>query len=165
MVFLAAIPPFVINAALFVSIAMLLISFIWFLVVAAQRSIWWLLGSLLLPLVGIILVVVEPRARSPFFVNLLACAGIFGSIYLGEDTPLGLESTEIGQLAQSVRRWWEPTLEERKANIRDWKKELEAKKSALPRGDAAAKAGFDAEYQEYSAELESVKAAIKRESE
>lgn len=45
---------------------------IWFLVVAFRQSIWWGLGSLFIPLVSIIFLILHwGEAAKPFFVSLL----------------------------------------------------------------------------------------------
>jgi hypothetical protein len=45
---------------------------IWFLVVAFRQSIWWGLGSLFIPFVSIIFLILHwSNAAKPFFVSLL----------------------------------------------------------------------------------------------
>jgi hypothetical protein len=50
-----------------------LVSGIWLLVVAFQTSVWWGLGSLLIPFVSLIFVIMNWQvAKKPFLINLAA---------------------------------------------------------------------------------------------
>lgn len=49
-----------------------LIGGIWFLVVAFRQSIWWGLGSIFIPFVSLIFLIIHwGDAKKPFFVSLL----------------------------------------------------------------------------------------------
>jgi hypothetical protein len=68
-----------------------LIGGIWFLVVAFRQSIWWGLGSLFIPFVSIIFLIIHwSDAKKPFFVSLLgAVIAVIVAILLPGAMPTG----------------------------------------------------------------------------
>lgn len=152
-----------------------IVSGLWSLVVAAQRSIWWLLAVLFIPVAGFVILFVEPRSRKPFVVGLCAMIAVFAGAF-GMDTTLQDSDTKFAQGIKAALRdarhqqaesagleelpFDEQPLEVRKQRITSWQKELEARKAALPPKDTAAQAAFDQELKRYLTALEKVKADV-----
>ncbi|HZJ14325.1 MAG TPA: hypothetical protein VFD27_04710 [Chthoniobacteraceae bacterium] len=149
---------------------LLLIAGIWTIVVAAQRSILWLLAVILIPFASLVLVLVESKARRPFVVSLIGVGFTLWGVSKVEQEP---ESSDAwarqfvhsvrGQKAEARPKPGDSppaTLEARKKRIREWQAQLQAKRAALRPNDAAAQAEFDREFQRYLAELEKVKAEM-----
>lgn len=72
-------------ALIFVGFALMMVGGIWVLVKAFQESILWGLGSLLVPIVGLVFVAMHwEDAGKPFLIQLAGIAiymvGIFGSV-------------------------------------------------------------------------------------
>jgi|GEM_PF-3086328 len=153
---------------------------IWMLVVAFQRSFPWLLGCIFIPFVSFILVIVEPKARPPFFVYLATCAALITMIIL-VDTPrnanmgpwdrLGYIFSEKARNGSRPNRYTReettpppaaaraPSVAARTETLRAWQMELERKRAALNPNDPTALAQFNRELEDYKAQLQQVKAA------
>ena len=160
------------NAAatlVFGGLAVAAFSGLWTLVVAAQRSIWWMLAVIFIPFANIVILFVEPRSRKPFVFGL--CAGVamaVGFIRIDQSPLNDSESkpvqgvkkviSEMKQQQVGAAGSAELPLEARKQRIVSWQKELEVKKAALQPKDAAAQAAFDQEFKRYMTALEKVKA-------
>lgn len=152
----------------FAGFAVAAFSGLWSLVVAAQRSILWLLAVIFIPFASIIILFVEPRSRKPFFIGLCATiAVIVGGIRI--DQASGESDSKPVQVIEEVIRKAkgqqleaaqseDVSLEERKRRIGSWQKEIAVKKTALKPNDAAARAAFDEEFKRYMTALEKVKA-------
>ncbi len=165
-----AIAPIIVSLLILAGLAIMVFGNIWTLVVAAQRSILWLLGVLLVPFVGFILLFVEPKSRKPFVVALLGAGMAIGGFVAADPgmfqngrivdqilRPLTGEKNEGVDAAASDDTG---TLEERKARVRTWQGQLEAKRAALKPTDPEGKARFDEEFKQYLAALEKVKAEM-----
>ena len=129
-----------------------------FLVIAARRSVMWLLGCIFLPFVGLFLVFVDADARKNFVyqvVLILVALGVF-FVAVGQDERRNVWSRGKGTTKGSVEGSTQ-TLADKQADIRNWQKKLESMKAALRPGDAAQKAEFDRELAEYLVELDKVK--------
>lgn len=165
-----ALAPVAVSCLVFLGVALMVFGNLWTLVVAAQRGILWLLAVLLLPITGLILLFVEPKSRKPFVVALLG-AGIAVGALFAADREMFQGGDFVDQILRPLRGEKNVaesgsvgdesgTLEERKARIRTWQTQLEAKKAALKPADAAAQAAFNQEFQQYLAALEKVKAEM-----
>ena len=145
-----------------------LASGLWSLVVAAQRSIWWLLAVIFIPFASIAILFVEPRSRNPFVAGLCGVAAIVCGYLALDETPHDSDPPLVRQIKVVIQAARQQQLESatsallplevRKQRIVSWQKELEAKKTALPPNDAAAKGAFDEEFIRYLAALDKVKA-------
>lgn len=158
MVPLLALGPIAISALILAGFGVFIVGNVWTLVVAAQRSVLWMLAVMLLPLAALIFVIVEPKSRLPFVVAMLGAGMLLGGMFAYDPRVFQSETAveeifialEEGQDALRTRSWLgQGTLEERKSRIRAWQAELEAKKSALQPGDTAARAAFDRELPRY----------------
>ena len=158
----------VVYLLLFGGAAVVIVSALWSLVVAAQRSIWWLLAVIFIPFASIVILFVEPRARKPFVVGLCGLIALVAG-YLSLDVkPNASDPKLVREIKEAIRDGRQVQLEVetsdalplelRKQRIVSWQKQLEAKKTGLPPNDPAAKAAFDEEFQRYLAALEKVKA-------
>ena len=80
------------TVLLFIGVAICLVGGIWLLVVAFQESIWWGIGSLLLPIVGLIFVILHwQEAKKPFLIQLGGVAFMILGIVLGGRGEPGIE--------------------------------------------------------------------------
>ena len=87
----------------FAGFAVAAFSGLWSLVVAAQRSILWLLAVIFIPFASIIILFVEPRSRKPFFIGLCATiAVIVGGIRI--DQASGESDSKPVQVIEEVIR-------------------------------------------------------------
>ncbi len=155
---------------LFGGLAVALVSGLWSLVVAAQRSIWWLLAVIFIPFASIVILFVEPRSRKPFVIGLCAAIAVIVGIIGMDPTPHDSDTKVIREIKVALRDIKqqqanaagssELPLEVRKQRIVSWQKELEAKKAALQLKDGAARAAFDEEFKRYMTDLEKVKADV-----
>lgn len=145
-----------------------IVSALWSLVVAAQRSIWWLLAVLFIPFASIVILFVEPRSRMPFVAGLCGFVAVVSGYLALDVNPHDSDPKLIQEIKAAIREArqqkvesatsGELPLEVRKQRIVSWQKELEVKKTNLKPNDAAAKAAFDEEFKHYLAALEKVKA-------
>jgi hypothetical protein len=155
-------------------LVMLVVCGLWSLIVAAQRSVLWLLAVIFVPFAGLVLLFVEPRSRPPFFAQLLAGAIMFWGL-IGIDTKAGEKPDLLVRLEELFKKSPDtkgrdlesPSLEQdllaqRTARLNEWRARLEANRAALKPKDTAAKAAFDRELGLYMAELEGVNAEIAR---
>jgi len=61
------------TALFYIALLVALVSGIWLLVVAFKTSVWWGLGSLFIPFVSLIFVIMNwQAAKKPFLINLAA---------------------------------------------------------------------------------------------
>jgi hypothetical protein len=159
-----------VSCLVLLGLALFVVGEFWFLIVAAKRSVLWLIAVLLLQIASFILLFVEPKSRLPFLVVMLGIGfGVGGHFGANPEMRVNgrvdmdrvisvLERETIGH--GSVLSGDEGTLEERKVRIRAWQAQLEAKKAALKPADTTAQAAFSQEFQQYLAALEKVKAEM-----
>lgn len=176
---LAIAPSLAFGLCIFAFIIMFICG-IWMLVVAFQRSILWLLGCIFIPFVSFILVIVEPKARPPFFVYLATCAALIAMIVLvdtprnanmgpwdrfgyifSKDARSGSHSShyirEESTPAPAAPR--APSVAARTEALRAWQMELERKRAALNPNSPSELAQFNRELEDYKAQLQQVKTA------
>lgn len=129
-----------------------------FLVIAARRSVLWLLGCIFLPFVSLFLIFVDADARKNFVYQVLLILVGIGVFFVAVDKEErgNVWNRGKGKAVSSVEGSTQ-TLADKQANIRNWQKKLESMKAALRPGDAAQKAEFDRELAEYLVELDKVK--------
>jgi hypothetical protein len=141
------------------AIASLLIGYIWLLVAAAQRGILWFLAVFFIGIAGLVLAIIEPRARAPFFLMILG-VGLFVGAVVNQDSDKtkGMTTRQRMEFLFSDHDTKAgPSLAERQEHIRTWQKDLERKKAALKPNDSAGQAAFNEELNQYLAELQKVK--------
>lgn len=138
---------------------------IWMLVTGFQRSALWGIGIFLLFIpVGLILPIVDSRSRPPLLL-LLAGFGLLVFSVAGLDRnvkefaslqdKLRFLKGEVDRKLGTAKDT--PSLEERQAHVRAWQQDLQNRRATLNTKDPAANATFNKEFNEYLAELQSVK--------
>jgi len=144
---------------------LLFIAQIWMLVTGFQRGALWGIGIFLLFIpVGIILPIVDPRSRPPLLL-LLAGFGLIVFSAVGLDRngkEFASYQDKLKHLTEEIQNKFRPqkatrTLEERQAHVRAWQQDLQNRRATLNINDPAANAAFNKEFNEYLAELQSVK--------
>lgn len=160
-----------IAVSCFILFGLLLFAFgeLWFLVVAAKRSVLWLIAVLVFQIAGLIILFVEPKSRLPFLVIMLGIGLMVGGYLAAEaamfanENPVSAIMKPLTGMKSSEGLGWfgdEGTFDERKDRMRMWQKELEAKKAAFKPSDTPAQAAFDQELQSYMQALERLRAEI-----
>jgi hypothetical protein len=64
-----------VNALVYLGVIIAAVGGIWLLVVAFQKSVWWGLGSLLVPMVSLVFVILNWQdSKKPFLIQLAGLA-------------------------------------------------------------------------------------------
>ena len=94
------------------------------------------------------LLFVEHESRKPFFLTIIDSAAALAAIFMGPpDASKDLGETVLASgTNSSIER--DTPLEKQEIEIRAWQARLQVKQSQIKQGDAAAKAGFDAELEQ-----------------
>ncbi len=138
-------------------VALVFLCQIWLCVVAARRGFLWLLGVIFLPFIGFLLPFYDERALKPLLGTVAALWLTGWSIMGVDDEPTRKRSIKekVYLMKQTIRsgEMRSETLAAWQGRLQAWQQNLEAKKATLDPKNPAAKAAFDRELQDYTAEL------------